>query len=103
MLITYENIWDELSKQYSNKELNVLIIVDGPPGSICNNARYPAFPIVMKEFKRTNICFLLDDYNRNDEIDSFNKWEILCKATGINYLIEIKKFDKYCALLKIVV
>lgn len=51
-----------------------LLIVDGPVGSFCKNARYPAFP-VLKKYLRKGSIVLLDDANREDEKEIIELWK----------------------------
>ncbi|MBI4645379.1 MAG: class I SAM-dependent methyltransferase [Bacteroidia bacterium] len=51
-----------------------IIIVDGPPGSIQNMARFPAIPILKKYIGEKTII-LLDDGGREDEKKVAETWE----------------------------
>ena len=50
-----------------------LLVVDGPPGSTCRLARYPALP-VFAEMMNKNACVFLDDANRKEEMEIVRRW-----------------------------
>ena len=50
-----------------------MIIVDGPPGSIQDKARYPALPVLYDKIDKHFICFV-DDYNRTAEEQMVDDW-----------------------------
>lgn len=91
----------QLSENNKDNQLNILVIVDGPPGSSCKNARYPAFPLVMKYFPAANIDFLLDDYQRDDEKEVAQVWTKTCQMAGIPYDKHEMEFEHGCVLLKV--
>jgi hypothetical protein len=57
----------------------VMVLVDGPPASTGEHARWPAFEVVTAALASANIDlridFLLDDYIRQDEKEVANSWE----------------------------
>lgn len=91
----------ELSQKYKSSASRILVIVDGPPGGTNKNARYPAFPMVMKYFAPAHIDFLLDDYIRNDEKELAGMWQAACATAGIDYAIVEKQLEKEALLLRI--
>lgn len=50
-----------------------LLVIDGPIGTLCKNARYPAIPILKKYLQRGSMV-LLDDANREDEEFIVDAW-----------------------------
>lgn len=96
-----ENSLSELSSRYKSGASRILVIVDGPPGATNKNARYPAFPIVMKHFAPAHIDFLLDDYIRGDEKELAGLWEAACATAGLQYSIIEKQLEKEALLLSI--
>lgn len=92
---------NDLSLHYKSANSNVLVIVDGPPGVTCKNARYPAFPLVMKYFASAHIDFLLDDYIRGDEKEIATMWQNACATAGIEHAIVEKQLEKEALLLRI--
>lgn len=91
----------ELSIQYKSANSRILVIVDGPPGATNKNARYPAFPLVMKYFAPAQIDFLLDDYIREDEKELARMWQTACATAGIEYEVIEKQLEKEALLLRI--
>ena len=96
-----ENSLSELSSRYKSGASRILVIVDGPPGATNKNARYPAFPIVMKHFAPAHIDFLLDDYLRGDEKELAGLWKAACATAGLQYSIVEKQLEKEALLLSI--
>jgi predicted O-methyltransferase YrrM len=50
-----------------------LVTVDGPPGTLQKESRYPAFPLLV-EFLNDNAIILVDDYIREDEKEIVKNW-----------------------------
>lgn len=91
----------DLSLRYKSANSRILVIVDGPPGATNKNARYPAFPLVMKYFASAHIDFLLDDYIRNDEKELAGMWQNACATAGIEHAIVEKQLERGALLLQI--
>lgn len=98
---TCQDALKELSLQYKSGASRILVIVDGPPGATNKNARYPAFPLVMKYFASAHIDFLLDDYIRGDEKELAAHWQAACATAGIEYEVVTKALEKEALLLSI--
>ena len=69
-----------------------LLIIDGPPRTTQNFARYPAIPILHKQFS-DNVIILLDDAKRPDEIVILEKWIVFLKKH--NYEVTFTQFNNY--------
>lgn len=69
-----------------------LLIIDGPPRTTQNMARYPAIPILHKYFS-DNVIILLDDAKRPDEIVIVEKWIVFLKEQ--NYHVGVTQFNNY--------
>jgi Methyltransferase domain len=50
-----------------------LLVVDGPPGWLATNARFPALPLLMNRLS-ANTAILLDDASREDETCIVDAW-----------------------------
>jgi predicted O-methyltransferase YrrM len=50
-----------------------LLVVDGPPGDVQRNARYPALPLLFDKLSKDAIV-LVDDANRPDEKSMVQQW-----------------------------
>lgn len=91
----------EMAKHFPEKNLRILIIVDGPPGKTGKNARYPALPTALTHFKKSNIDILLDDYIRDDEKEIVDMWLMDLKKENLNYKIRREKMEKDACLISI--
>lgn len=69
----------ELAQQYSDRHVRILMLVDGPPGVTCPNARYPAVPFVFKSLGRHHIDVVLDDSSRPEEKQVIELWKSFWK------------------------
>lgn len=84
----------ELAESLKTSSIKMLIVVDGPPGSIGKHARYPALPAVLAHFKSKNIDIVLDDYFRDDEKEVGKLWENDLDLTGFQVQTETVKMEK---------
>lgn len=63
---------------YSLKDVTMpatidVLLVDGPPGAIGQNARYPAVPILQTRLALGSVV-ILDDTDRKDEVEALAAW-----------------------------
>lgn len=100
----YYDCSKEMEKLSQNKNIkNILVLVDGPPGNTCNQARYPAMYYLTKYFRSHNIDIVLDDYKRAEEKKVVDMWEELLKQKKITYSnveIETEKGLLFCQITK---
>lgn len=90
----------DLSEKLPVASINILMIVDGPPGSTGKHARYPCLPALLAHFKNANIDILLDDYARNDEKEVGGLWERDLKQSGYEVVsTEIASMEKEALLV----
>ena len=85
----------------SSGPFKVFVLVDGPPGVTCKNARYPALTHVMRHFQHANIDILLDDYDRPDEKETVNLWNAYLDNAQIPHQQMDLRFEKGAYLLQI--
>ncbi|ORL53415.1 methyltransferase FkbM [Pseudomonas putida] len=85
-------------KNYGNA-VNLLVIVDGPPGSTGIHARYPAVPIVLQYFHGATIDIVLDDYKRADEKEVAQMWFEEITKLHPNAKLITKKMEKDACLI----
>lgn len=75
-LVNYEEmdkIWyGNLLENLNGVEID-FILIDGPPGILQNNSRYPALPLLYP-FLSKRVTIMLDDANRKDEQQIVNDW-----------------------------
>ncbi len=86
-----ESIIEALQSYKSSRELSILVVVDGPPESTCNLARYPALPILKNVFNHAKMDILMDDADRAGEQQIIALWESLLSSCNNKYTIT--KFD----------
>jgi len=104
-LVEYE-IENETWKWYQTDKLNItdkidLLIIDGPPRTTQNLARYPAIPILFQLFS-DKFTVLLDDANRPDEIIIIEKWIEFLKMKGCKINVEhYLNFEKGMVILNV--
>jgi hypothetical protein len=81
--------WEWYSLENFDPEEPVdLVIVDGPPGSLQELSRCPAFPL-LSEWLSEETTFIVDDGDREDERDIVGKWsEENPKATSEYHDVE---------------
>lgn len=90
-----------LSAAYKSSASRILVTVDGPPGATGKNARYPAFPLVMRYLASAHIDFLLDDYNRDDERELAGAWQSACDTAGLRISVTERACEKGAFLLSV--
>lgn len=83
-----------LAKQLDGPSKRVLVLVDGPPGSTCPNARYPAVPLVYKHFARHEVDVVLDDASRPEEKAVIELWHAYWKKRSIRSIATSKPSEK---------
>jgi hypothetical protein len=91
----------EIAQQNIDRQLRILVFVDGPPGVTCLNARYPAAPYVLNALSRHQIDFVLDDAGRPEEKQVIELWRTFWKKRSLrfeDYLISSEK-GIYCGVL----
>jgi hypothetical protein len=72
-----------LGRQLAGSRKRVLVLVDGPPGATCVNARYPAVPKIFKHLARHEIDVVLDDTNRHEEKAIIELWRAFWKQRSM--------------------
>lgn len=87
----------------AEKPLNLLVVIDGPPGATCHWARYPAVPIVLDAASGMDLSvdFLLDDMIRTDEKEMALAWEQQLRSFGLRYQRVDHAFEKGGLLLSV--
>lgn len=66
-----------------------LLVVDGPPGSTAERARYPAVPLLQRRLQH-DCVIVLDDVNRDDEREILEAWKELLPGHETIVLPHIK-------------
>ena len=85
-------------------QLNIFMLVDGPPALTGRLARYPAVPLALewlgKTAARLNLDILLDDYQREDEKKIADLWMKDIAAFGGNCILHEKALEKDGCLIR---
>lgn len=84
----------ELVEHLQGSRKRLLVLVDGPPGSTCANARYPAAPFMLDLIKEHEIYWVLDDAYRMEEKLTANQWKELWSRNAVSYIDELIKNEK---------
>lgn len=95
-----ENIIKKLSERYKNCK-NLLILVDSTNNLVNEIDRYPAFPIIMKNFRPAKIDFLINDLPNTSENKILEKINFICETTGLKYFISTLGVSKGISLIEI--
>jgi predicted O-methyltransferase YrrM len=66
-------LWYDLEKLPKEVAYD-LVIVDGPPGTIQNMARYPAFPLIFDRFN-AGAVLMVDDADRPEDQQIISQWK----------------------------
>ncbi|WP_421757341.1 hypothetical protein, partial [Comamonas thiooxydans] len=74
-----------LAEKYKEQKIKILVLVDGPPGKTCKNARYPAVPLIFNAFSKQSIDVVLDDANRPEEKSTINLWREFLNKRSVNF------------------
>ena len=73
-----------------------MLVIDGPPGFIQKNSRYPALPLLFEKLSKQSKVFL-DDAARNDEKELVALWQAEFSGVDHQYL----EFERGCSVLNI--
>lgn len=65
--------WYDVSSMHLNQPIDMLL-VDGPPGILQKQSRYPALPLLRSSLHPKSLI-LMDDANRQDEQEISKRWE----------------------------
>jgi predicted O-methyltransferase YrrM len=77
-------LWYDLSKVTIDNPVDMMT-VDGPPGTIQKESRYPAFPL-MVSYLNHNAIILVDDYIREDEKEMVENWMKNTQLVQVNII-----------------
>ena len=78
----------DLATRLPTTPIRILLVVDGPPASTGQHARYPALPAVLAHLDGNNIDILLDDHARPDEKEVGALWEQDLEQLGYRFSSE---------------
>ena len=93
------HLMDDDYQWYSLKdlpELNIdLLVIDGPPGFLQKNARYPALPLLLDRLTASAAIFL-DDAARDDERGIVRQWQDQYPEFALEYIDN----ERGCSILR---
>ncbi len=90
---------NEIKHNFSNNIKSIMVIVDGPPGSTGNIARFPALTHILNIFSDKSIDIFLDDYKREQEKLVVEEWILVLKKTTLSFSKqEIESIKGTCVL-----
>lgn len=73
-----------------------MLVIDGPPGFVQKNSRYPALPLLFDKFS-TQAKVFLDDAARDDEKELVAQWQLEFSDVKHEYL----DFERGCSVLNV--
>jgi FkbM family methyltransferase len=85
---------DYIADIYRDRTANILVLIDGPPGSTCPFARSPAITKLLNVLGNHQLDLVLDDYDRKEEQDIVERWKNMFEARFIQYKEEIVPCEK---------
>lgn len=65
--------WYDVTSMHLHQPID-LLLVDGPPGTLQKQSRYPALPL-LRSYLHPKSWILMDDANRQDEQEISKRWE----------------------------
>ncbi len=87
-------LWYDLVQVPINEPIDLLII-DGPPGGVQPNSRYPAWPL-LKDKLADNALIVMDDANRDDEKAIIEMWQALEPRLTVETILTEKGMAVLC-------
>ncbi|WP_439114391.1 hypothetical protein [Hydrogenophaga sp.] len=92
---------EDLFHTNQKNSVNVLVVIDGPPGSTGKHARYPAVPVTFKYLEKGTVDFVLDDYDRSDEREITQAWLDYLSLLKLDFTFTEKAFEKGACLIRV--
>ncbi|EFN8417212.1 TPA: hypothetical protein HIQ78_000449 [Escherichia coli] len=89
-----EDVLIELAKRIQDGSKRLLVLVDGPSGNTCANARYPALPFMSHFISNHEIDWVLDDAYRDEEKLTAELWKKYWSAENIQFTHDFIKNEK---------
>ncbi|UTJ67714.1 hypothetical protein NLZ08_03900 [Escherichia coli] len=89
-----EDVLIELAKRIQDGSKRLLVLVDGPLGNTCANARYPALPFMSHFISNHEIDWVLDDAYRDEEKLTAELWKKYWSAENIQFTHDFIKNEK---------
>lgn len=90
-----------LQATYDKPNCRALVLVDGPPASTGEHARFPAVSVVTSVLRHVGLDILLDDLIREDEQQVARMWQDDLQAAGREAVAEVRKMEKDACLIRV--
>ena len=91
----------DIANIFKGRKANILVLVDGPPGSTNKNARFPCLPHFLKLLPGHSFTIVMDDYARAEEKETIEIWQKILKERSYAFSIETIANEKGLAILRI--
>ena len=91
----------QLATIYAERTVKILVLIDGPPGATGPLARLPAVPLLLNYLGKHQLDIVLDDYKRQEEIETVDRWRQQFEKRSLTYDEEIVQCEKgvfFCSL-----
>ncbi|RUO71791.1 class I SAM-dependent methyltransferase [Idiomarina ramblicola] len=92
---------EEFKKRINQTKSHILILVDGPPGNLGEQSRFPAMEVILTYLSDHKLTFVIDDYQRDDEKEMVNRWAEILNKHSLSYELEEIELEKGGALLRV--
>jgi hypothetical protein len=84
----------QLATIYAERTVKILVLIDGPPGATGPLARLPAVPLLLNYLGKHQLDIVLDDYKRQEEIETVERWKQQFEKRSLVYDEEIVPCEK---------
>jgi FkbM family methyltransferase len=84
----------QLATIYLERTVKILVLIDGPPGATGPLARLPAVPLLLNYLGKHQLDIVLDDYKRQEEIETVERWKRQFEKRSLVYDEEIVPCEK---------
>jgi predicted O-methyltransferase YrrM len=98
---TCQRALQALKASYDKPTCRALVLVNGPPASTGEHARYPAVSAVLASLPHAAMDILLDDLIREDEQQVARMWQDDLKAAGREAVAEVREMEKGTCLIRV--
>ena len=72
-----------------------MLVIDGPPGFLQKQSRYPALPLLRDRLAKHCVIYL-DDAARDDEKELVERWLVMCPEFELDYIDN----ERGCSILR---
>jgi hypothetical protein len=98
---TCQSALQALRSSHDKPNFRALVLVDGPPATTGEHARFPALDLILMTLSSVALDIVLDDYRRPDEKAVVALWEDRLRGLGRDFETEIRQLEREACLLMI--